>query len=65
MRKPKSPGIKGPAVARPPPGGRALERVKQFARARGLPVEIKVTEVDEAGRKTTTRATAKRKKTSK
>jgi len=62
MRKPKSPGVKGPAVARPPAGGRALERLKQFARARGLPVEIKVT--GEADRKTTP-ASAKRKKTSK
>ena len=40
MRKPKRPGIKGPAVQTPPPGGRALERVKQFALARGLPVQV-------------------------
>ncbi|MEO8751119.1 MAG: hypothetical protein ABI624_00410 [Casimicrobiaceae bacterium] len=40
MRKPKTPGGKGPATDSPPPGGRALERTRQFAQARGLPVAI-------------------------
>lgn len=62
MRKPKSPGIKGPAVQRPPPGGRALERLKQFARARGLPVQIEASKVEEASGKTPSAATAKKRK---
>ena len=60
MRKPKSTGIKGPAVQRPPAGGRALERLKQFARARGLPVQIEAGKPDDAKRKIV--ATAKKKK---
>ena len=38
MRKPKQPGTKGIADEKPPPGGRALERVRQFAIQRGLSV---------------------------
>lgn len=37
MRNPKS---KGAATQPPPPGGRAFERTKQFALARGLPLQI-------------------------
>jgi len=37
MRNSKS---KGPATQPPPPGGRAFERAKQFALARGLPLQI-------------------------
>jgi hypothetical protein len=62
MRKPKSPGIKGPAVQRPPPGGRALERLKQFARARGLPVRVEAAKVDETKGKTASVTTAKKSK---
>jgi hypothetical protein len=62
MRKPKSPGIKGPAVQRPPPGGRALERLKQFARTRGLPVQIEAPKADETRGKTQSVATAKKRK---
>jgi len=45
MRQPKSPKGKGPPD-RPPAGGRAFERVKQFSHARGLPVEIEPSQVD-------------------
>ena len=62
MRKPKSPGIKGPAVERPPPGGRALERLKQFARARGLPVQIEAAKVNEAKGNAKVVASSKKKK---
>jgi hypothetical protein len=40
MRKPKSPGSNTPSVETPPAGGRAWARVKQFALARGLPLEV-------------------------
>jgi hypothetical protein len=40
MRKPRAPRAKTPPAATPPAGGRAWERVKQFALARGLPLEI-------------------------
>jgi hypothetical protein len=40
MRKPKSPRAKTPSVDTSPAGGRAWERVKQFALARGLPLEL-------------------------
>lgn len=37
MRKPKQPGAKTPGNDAPPPGGRAWQRVRQFAIERGLP----------------------------
>jgi hypothetical protein len=39
MRKPKLPGSKPAPAETPPPGGRAWERVQQFALARGLPTQ--------------------------
>lgn len=40
MRKPKLPGAKTTPTDAPPAGGRAWARVRQFALARGLPLEI-------------------------
>jgi hypothetical protein len=58
MRKPRSPGAKTPPIDTPPPGGRAWERVQQFALARGLPLEI-----EPGKKKVTTRTKRTRKST--
>ncbi len=41
MRKPKQPGTKRSADEKPPAGGRAWQRVRQFALERGLPIPAK------------------------
>ena len=57
MRQPKSPKGNGPPD-RPPAGGRAWERVQQFSRARGLPVEIEPSQVDGTADKTAAKPAA-------
>jgi len=60
MRKPKQPGTKQAATEKPPPGGRAWERVKQFALERGLPLPGKPSESEAArGTEATIKRTAK------
>lgn len=40
MRTPKTPKGKGPPADDKPPGGRAFQRARQFATARGLPSPV-------------------------
>lgn len=49
MRRPKQPGTKRSPDETQPPGGRAWERVKQFALERGLPLPVKPPEEKTGG----------------
>ncbi|MCC7217009.1 MAG: hypothetical protein IT517_09580 [Burkholderiales bacterium] len=59
MRTPKLPKGKGPPAADTPPGGRAFQRARQFAVARGLPSPV-APDAGKSGQAATAEPAAKR-----